>query len=135
MFGLLLLNAWPLTWNVLGLPALLAITLLLSVGFSLIISALNVYYRDFMYALPFAIQVMMYATPVVYSIDIVPEALQPIFALNPLVGVVEGFRWALLGTGTFPLLPVALSLVTGVVLFVAGALIFQRVEQNFADVI
>lgn len=135
MLVLLLLNGWALTWNILALPFLVIILLLISIGFSLFISALNVYYRDFMYALPFVVQVWMYASPVVYSGDLIPEIAKPFYAINPLVGVIEGFRWALLGTGDFPAVPLVFSLVIGVVLFVAGGLVFQRVEQNFADVI
>lgn len=135
MFGLLLLNGWPLTWNILALPVLLCMLLLICVGVSLFISALNVYYRDFMYALPFVIQVWMYASPVVYALDLIPDAVRPFYAINPLVGVIDGFRWALLGTDEFPTVSLTISLVMGVVVFVAGALVFQRVEQNFADVV
>jgi len=135
MFGLLLLNQWALTWNILALPFLLFILLLISVGVSLFISALNVYYGDFMYALPFVVQVWMYATPVVYSGGIIPDWVKPFYALNPLVGIIDGFRWVLLGAGEFPAVSLSISLVIAVVLFVAGALVFQRVEQNFADVI
>lgn len=135
MFGLLLFQGWPLTWNILALPALLLILLLLCVGVSLFISALNVYYRDFMYALPFVIQVWMYASPVVYSVDLLPDVVKPFYALNPLVGIIDGFRWALLGTGEFPAVSVALALVIGIIVFIAGGLVFQRVEQNFADVV
>lgn len=135
MLALLLLNGWALTWNLLVLPPLVIMLLLISVGVSLFISALNVYYRDFMYALPFVVQVWMYASPVVYSGDLIPEIVKPFYAINPLVGIIEGFRWALLGTGDFPAVPLLISLVIGTVLFVAGGLVFQRVEQNFADVI
>ena len=98
MVGLLVLQGWAITWNIIALPFLLAILLLISIGVSLFISALNVYYRDFTYALPFLVQVWMYASPVVYSAELVPELAKPFYAINPLVGVIEGFRWALLGT-------------------------------------
>ena len=117
------------------LPALLILTLLISVGVSLIFSALNVYYRDFMYALPFLIQVWMYASPVVYAADLIPASARGLYALNPMVGVIDGFRWALLGAGEFPALSLGISLVISVIVFIVGALIFQRVEQNFADVV
>lgn len=135
MLVLLIIHAWGLTVHVLVLPVLLAILLLIVVGVSLFISALNVYYRDFSYALPFAIQVWMYLSPVVYSGNLIPDAIKPLYALNPLVGVIEGFRWALLGTGEFPLLPLLFSFAAGMLLFITGAFVFQRVEQNFADVI
>jgi lipopolysaccharide transport system permease protein len=135
MAGLLLIFSIPLTLNIIALPALLILTLLISIGVSLILSALNVYYRDFMYALPFIVQVWMYTSPVVYSADIIPDSIKGIYALNPLVGVIDGFRWALLGLEDFPLVSLSISLVMGVVLFIGGVGIFQRVERNFADVI
>ena len=135
MLVLLPLYGIPFSPNLLLLPFLLVLTLVLSVGVSLFLSALNVYYRDFMYALPFVIQVWMYASPVVYSADLIPGPLQGVFAINPLVGVIDGFRWALLGLGDFPLVSLLISLVIGIIVFVGGALVFQRVERNFADVI
>ena len=135
MAGLLLIYQHPLTWNLLALPFFMVLALLISVGVSLFLSALNVYYRDFMYALPFLIQVWMYASPVVYSADLIPGPFQPLYAINPMVGVIDGFRWSLLGLGSFPTVSVAISLVSGLVLFFAGAAVFQRVERNFADVI
>lgn len=135
MLALLLLYGWGLTWNLLPLPALLLVALLIAVGVSLFISALNVYYRDFMYALPFLIQVWMYASPVVYSADLIPTPLKPFYAINPLVGLIDGFRWALLGTGAFPALTLGISTAVGLLLFFAGSLVFQRVERNFADVV
>jgi lipopolysaccharide transport system permease protein len=125
----------PLTANLLLLPVLTLLVLLISVGVSLFIAALNVYYRDFMYALPFLIQVWMYASPVVYSADLIPGPLKSVFALNPLVGVIDGFRWALLGLGEFPALSLLFSLGLGTALFIGGALVFQRVESSFADAI
>ncbi len=135
MLILLPLYGIPFSANLLLLPLLLVLTLVLAVGVSLFLSALNVYYRDFMYALPFVIQVWMYASPVVYSADLIPGPLRPFFAINPLVGVIDGFRWSLLGLGDFPVTSLLISVVLGVILFVLGALVFQRVERNFADVI
>ncbi len=135
MCGLLVIEHWPLTWNILALPFLLLILMLISIGVSLFISAFNVYYRDFTYALPFIVQVWMYASPVVYSGDLIPNLAKPFYAINPIVGVIDGFRWCLLGTGAFPTVSLSFSLVLGIVLFIAGGLVFQRVEQNFADVV
>lgn len=135
MLVLLPLYNIPFTANLLLLPFVLVLTLVLAIGVSLFLSALNVYYRDFMYALPFLIQVWMYASPVVYSADLIPGPLKPIFAVNPMVGVIDGFRWALLGLGDFPAISLLISVVLAAVLFVGGALVFQRVERNFADVI
>jgi len=135
MIVLIPLSGWSFSWNILVVPLLTVQALLIGVGVSFFFSALNVYYRDFMYALPFVVQVWMYASPVVYAGEIIPELLRPIFAINPMVGVIDGFRWALLGAGEFPAVSLGISLVTGLILFFAGAFVFQRVEQNFADVI
>lgn len=135
MIALLVVFGVPFTLNILALPVLLVITLIISFGVSMFFSALNVYYRDFMYALPFIVQVWMYATPVVYSANLVPAPLRPFFAVNPMVGVVDGFRWALLGVGEFPLIPLTLSVVIGVVVFLGSIAVFQRVERQFADVV
>lgn len=125
----------PLTVNIFALPLYIALVLMIALGVSLFVSALNVYYRDFSYALPFLIQVWMYASPVVYSPELIPDAIKPLYAINPLVGVIEGFRWTLLGVGEFPLVSTLIALVIGLLLFVGGALVFYRVEKNFADVI
>jgi len=135
LFALLLIYHLPLTLNMLALPALLLLTLIVSIGISLVIAALNVYYRDFVYALPFIAQVWMYASPVVYETSVIPASWLPIYALNPLVGIIDGFRWSLIGVGAFPAFTLGMSLVVGIVLFVAGAFVFQRVEHSFADVI
>lgn len=135
MVVLLVAYGIPFSARILLLPLLLVLTLMISIGISLLFSALNVYYRDFMYATPFIIQVWMYASPVVYAADLVPSAVRPIYALNPMVGVIDGFRWALLNLGEFPAVTLALSAVIGVILFFAGAFVFQRVESSFADVI
>jgi len=123
------------TWHLLGLPAILLLVLLISVGASLWLSALNVYYRDFMYAIPFIIQVWLFASPVVYSAGMIPEEWRWFYSLNPLAGVIDGFRWALLGAGEFPALSLGISFLGAVPLFVGGAYVFRRVERRFADVI
>ena len=123
------------TWNLLALPALLALLLVISVGISLWLSALNVYYRDFMYALPFVVQVWMYGSPLVYSGSTVPDRWKPLYALNPMAGVIDGFRWATLGTQPFPWVSLSLAVLIGGLCFVSGAFIFRRVERSFADVV
>jgi lipopolysaccharide transport system permease protein len=125
----------PLTLNLLALPLIIVLALALAFGFSLLISALNVYYRDFTYVLPFAVQVWLYASPVAYSVSIVPEALLPLYSLNPMVGIILGFRWAILGDIAFPGPPLLISLIVSAAMVVLGALVFQRVQQSFADVI
>jgi lipopolysaccharide transport system permease protein len=107
----------------------------LAVGVSLWLSALNVQYRDFMYAGPFLIQVWMYASPVVYATSLVPDAFRWLFSLNPAVGIIEGFRWALLGGSALSLGMVLVSAVAGLLVFVSGLYVFRRVERGFADVL
>ena len=124
------------TWRLLTLPFFLMLTLVTAVGVSLWLSALSVYYRDFMYAIPFIIMAWMYASPVAYAASIVPERWRLLYSLNPALGFIEGFRWALLG-GESPLTVqmVAISTLGALVAFVSGAFIFRRIERGFADVI
>ena len=135
MLVMLAIYSFAPGWRLLMLLPLLLLALVVSLGVSLFFSALNVHYRDFMYALPFVVQVWLYLSPVVYSPSLIPERLRPLFELNPLVGLIEGFRWALLGGRPFPAAALTASLVTGVLLFLCGALVFNRVERNFADVV
>lgn len=114
------------------LPLVTLLTLALALGVSLWVAALNVRYRDFMYALPFVIQVWMYASPVVYGLELIPGRWQSVFALNPLVGIIEAHRWALLG-GAGSLTWLAVSAAAAVVALGSGAWFFRRVEQDFAD--
>lgn len=129
----------PVTLNIVWLPLFVLLALAASLAAGLWLSALNAMYRDFQHILPFLVQVGMFATPVIYSIDKVREYL-PIWAfnlycLNPMVGVVEGIRWSLFDTAPpSPWMLLASILVTGV-LFVSGALYFRRMERTFADVV
>ena len=125
----------PPTWRLLALPFFLVLTTLVAVGVSLWLSAFNVQYRDFMYAIPFLIQVWMYASPVVYATSIVPERWRALFSLNPAVGFIEGFRWSLLGSSALTPSMVLVTAAVGVLVFVSGAYIFRRVERGFADVL
>lgn len=134
MLVLMLLYGTEISWAILALPGLMMITLAITVGMSLMFSALNVYYRDFAYALPFILQVWMYGSPVVYSSSLVPDQWQLLYGLNPLVGVIDGFRWALVG-GQPPATTIIESAVIGLLMFIAGATVFKRVERSFADVI
>lgn len=125
----------PPTGNLLVLPLLILINLLIAIGVSFWVSAFSVHYRDFIYALPFLIQAWMYASPVAYSSSIVPEQWRLLYSLNPMVGVIDGFRWALLGQGTLSWEAVGIAALVGVVVFLVGAFVFRRVERGFADVI
>ena len=113
--------------------ALLAVMTALGVGFWL--SALNVKYRDIRYTVPFLAQLWFFATPVVYPTSIVPPEWRPLYALNPMVGVVDGFRWALLGKTTAPDATVVISIGAVCAILLAGLFYFRRMERTFADVI
>lgn len=135
LFILLLIYHVVPTWQLITLPFFLMLTLAAAVGASLWVSGLNVYYRDFMYALPFVIQVWLYASPVAYATSIVPEQFRFLYSLNPAVAFIEGFRWALLGHSALTLEMVVSATVVSVFFFVSGMLIFRRIERGFADVL
>jgi len=101
----------------------------------MILAALNAKYRDIRYTIPFLMQFWMFATPIVYPASLVPEKYRMIYALNPMTGVIEGFRSALLGTVVFPTEMVLLSFIISLVLFFSGLTYFKQVERHFADVI
>lgn len=132
---LLVIYKVPLTYNLITIPLLLVMCLITSIGVGLLISAFSVFYRDFIYALPFIIQLWMYASPLAYSIDLIPEKWLWLYSLNPMTGILESFRWALLGGEEFPWLSASLALLVSILIFIAGSYIFKRVERSFADVI
>jgi lipopolysaccharide transport system permease protein len=123
------------TWSVLWLPAFLLLALTTALGVGLWLSAMNVQYRDVRYAVPFLVQFWMFASPVTYPSSIVPEGWRALYGLNPMAGVIEGFRWALLGTETSPGPLTAVSVGAALVLLVSGAYYFRRMEKTFADVV
>lgn len=122
------------TWNVLALPLLILILLLSATGFGLWSTALAIQYRDIAYAMSFIVQILMYAAPVVYPTTLIPERYQIWYAINPMVGVIEGFRSALLGTIDMPWSWIWLGGVSSVLLFVSGLVYFRLREKSFADV-
>ena len=124
----------PLGWHLLAIPLLVVLMVLTALGVSVWLSALDVQYRDVRYAVPFFIQVWLFATPVIYSSGDVPERWRPLLALNPMTGVIEAFSWALLGTGDLPLGSLGLSTVVVLALLGTGLLYFRRMERTFADV-
>jgi lipopolysaccharide transport system permease protein len=132
---LLFIYRLPISINILTIPILLLLTLLISIGVGTIFSALNVYYRDFTYVLPFVIQVWMFASPLAYSSTIIPQTWGWVYYLNPIVGIIDGFRWAIFGTIDFPITSLTYSLIVGMMIFTASLIIFRRLERNFADVI
>jgi lipopolysaccharide transport system permease protein len=123
------------TWNIVWLPLLIVLTLITSLGVGLWLAALNVRYRDVRYTIPFLLQIWLFATPIAYPSSIVPEGWRTLYALNPLVGVVDGFRWALLGTASAPSTTVCMSSAAALLVLVTGAYYFRRVEALFADIV
>jgi lipopolysaccharide transport system permease protein len=123
------------TSHMLWLPALVLLALVTALGVGLWFSALNVLYRDIQYVVPFLVQVWLYATPIVYPSSLVPERWRTLYALNPMVGVVEGFRWALLGTGTGPGPMILVSAAAALALMIGGLFFFRRMEKSFSDVV
>lgn len=134
--GALLWFRYPPSLNLLVLPFFILLCFLLSFGIGLWVSAFNVRYRDFRYVIPFALQFGLYATPVGFSSNVVSEQWRVWFGLNPLVGIIDGFRWCILGSSQpifFPTL--CLSMVMTAVILATGVLYFRNVERTFADVI
>jgi len=123
------------TWRLFALPVFLLLTLVAASGAGLWVAGLNVYYRDFMHAMPVLLQIWMYATPVAYSSSLVPERWLLLFSLNPGVAFVEGFRWATLGHSALSVEMVTASVLVSLSLFISGIAFFCRVERGFADTI
>ena len=136
MIGMMIYYQTPLTWAVLAVPLLVILTLVIALGVGLWLAALNVLYRDVGYVLPVLTQLWLFLSPVGYSSATIPEKLQLIYALNPMTGVIEAFRWAMLGEATATLgLQIAISIVVGLILLVSGMFFFRRMERTFADMI
>jgi len=134
LVGMMIFYRVPLGGRMLLLPLFLALALASALAIGLWLSALNVEYRDVRYVVPFLTQFWMYATPVAYSSTLIPEKWRLLYGLNPMTGVVEGFRWSLLGSGDVGgLLWVSIGIV--IVLLVSGLVYFKRMEGTFADVI
>lgn len=123
------------TFATLWLPLFLLLALVTALGVGLWLSALNVEFRDVRYVVPFLTQFWMLATPIAYPSTLLEPHWRAVYALNPMVGVVEGFRWALLGVKTSPGPMIAVSSVVALAILVGGAFYFRRMEKTFADVV
>ena len=134
LLGMMLYFGFFPTVNIIWLPVFILLALATSLGVGLWLSALNVQYRDFQYTVPFLIQLWLFASPVVYPSTLLPEPYRMIYGLNPMAGVIEGFRWALLGTSP-PSSLVAVSVVAVIAILISGAFYFRRMEKTFADVV
>lgn len=135
LIGLMFAYGLAPAWTALLLPVFAIGALIAASSVGVWLSALNVAYRDVRYAVPFMIQLGLFASPVVYPATLVPSRFRALYGLNPMAGVVEGFRWALIGHGHAPWALMAVSAVTAGVLLLGGLLYFRRVEHGFADVI
>jgi lipopolysaccharide transport system permease protein len=123
------------TWHVVFFPLFLAVGFLAAAGISLFFAAMNVRYRDAGYLLPFLVQFWMYFTPVIYPVSLIPARFRPFLAINPMAGVLDGFRWSVVGRGSPHVTLYLISFATATALFMAGLAYFHRFEQGFADTI
>ncbi|MEO5864072.1 MAG: ABC transporter permease [Nitrospiraceae bacterium] len=123
------------SWNIMAVPFFLLLTILTSLSVSLWLSALFVKYRDVAAVVPLMTQVWLFASPIVYPVSMVPQEWQRLYSINPMVGVVGGFRWALLGAPAPDPAVLALNVLTIVVLLILGMAYFNRMADTFADVI
>lgn len=121
--------------NILYLPLLLLLAMITSIGVGLWLTALNVQYRDIRYMVPFLIQIWMFATPIVYSSSMLQEPWKTIYGVNPMAGVIEGFRWALLKTDSAPGSILIVSIIVSLLILVSGLFYFRKMEKTFADVV
>jgi lipopolysaccharide transport system permease protein len=135
LLGMMLYYGITPSANILYLPLFLLLALVTALGVGLWLSAMNVQYRDVRYVVPFIAQFWMFATPIAYPSSLLPEPWRTVYGINPMAGVVEGFRWALLGTNTAPGLMVGVSSLAAAQILVSGAVYFRRMEKNIADVV
>lgn len=135
LLGLMAFYGTAPTINVVWTPLFLLLALVTSLGVGLWLSALNVKYRDVRLLVPFIVQVWMFSTPIVYPSSLLPGSWRTLYGLNPMVGVVEGFRWTLLGTNTAPGLMIVLSSIVALLILIGGAFYFRHMEKSFADIV
>jgi len=135
LLGLMVWYGVAPTWGVLALPLFLFLALMTALAVALLLSPLHVSYRDVGYITPFVVQFWMFASPVIYPASLVPEPWRLLYSLNPMVGVIEGFRWALLGKEHPDFMVMGVSAAVVLALLLAGVVCFRRMERTFADVV
>lgn len=134
--GVLAWYQFPVSVNILALPLFILLCSMLSFGIGLWVAAFNVRYRDFRYVIPFALQFGLYVTPVGFSSSVISEQWRIWYGLNPLVGIIDGFRWSILGSSQAIFWPtIALSVFISIFILATGLLYFRKVEKIFADII
>jgi len=134
LFVLMAIYRHAPTWNVVFIPILVLLMAMSASGLGMLLTALAIQYRDVRYAMNFGVQLLMYASPVIYSTQVIPEQFRLLYALNPMVGVIEGFRAAILGGQPMPWDLIGVGAASATAMFVFGALYFRRMERIFADV-
>ncbi len=135
LMGMMILYGFIPTTNVILIPGLILLTVTTSLGAGLWLAALNVRFRDVRYVIPFLVEIWLLATPIAYPSSLLSESWRQVYAINPMVGVVEGFRWALLGTDTAPGPIILVSSLVAVLMLISGVFVFRRLERNLADVV
>jgi lipopolysaccharide transport system permease protein len=135
LLGMMLYYGMLPTINVVWLPAFCLLAFVSSLGVGLWLSAMNVRFRDIRYTVPFVTQFWMFATPIAYPSSLLSEPWRTLYGLNPMVGVIEGFRWGLLGTDTAPGGIIIISSLMAMAILVSGAFYFRRAEKSFADIV
>ena len=135
LLGMMLYYKVSPSISIVWIPLLLLLALTTSLGVGLWLSTLNIQFRDVQYVVPFLTQLWLFGTPIAYPSSLLAEPWRTLYGLNPMVGVVEGFRWALLGTDTAPGPIIAISALISLVLLVSGAYYFRRMEKTFADIV
>ncbi|MEM7339655.1 MAG: ABC transporter permease [Actinomycetota bacterium] len=135
LIGVVMLDANPFTWRLVVAPLAVSLGVATAVGVGLVLSALNVHFRDVKYVVPFMLQVWMFASPVVYPSDTVPDAWRPLYAINPVSSAIAMFRWSVLGSPWPPWSAVGVSVAVALIALAVGVRVFHRAEGTFADVL
>lgn len=135
LFGILMFYNIPISWSLLFWPILVIPLVFLATGMGMIFSSLNVKYRDIKYTIPFMIQTLLFVTPIIYPISILPEKYQKLAALNPLTGIIEAFRATVLPGKHINISLLSLSCFVSIVVFIIGLLYFRKMEKGFADIV
>lgn len=136
MIGLMVWYQFTPNWHLIFLPLFILQATFVSIGLGLLISALNVKYRDFRYIVPFIVQFGLYISPVGFKSDVIPAAYRFVYSLNPMVGVIDGFRWCMLGGNiVFDKTAYLISVFVSILIFIFGFLYFRKMERSFADII
>jgi lipopolysaccharide transport system permease protein len=135
LVGMMVIYSTYPTWGVLLLPVLILLAILTVLAVAVWLSAISARYRDVVYGMPLLVQLWLFASPIAYSSSMIPDQWRWLYALNPMVGVIDGFRWALLGTGSAPGMTMLISLAVTLVALAGGLAYFRRTERTFADTI